>query len=132
MTGVMMSVETIRLALGRLQDDAGWTPFAAADTAFRRTARGIYLALADSLAALPERFDAGAAVAMVKRADARYEDLFWQQRDLVKAQLTPMQSGALPEFIKRIVSEQLDADPERRPHYRFTSDGSSVNVSRNG
>lgn len=106
--------------------------FTEADSSFRREARSIYAALADSLAALPERFDGTAAVDMVKRADERYEELFWQQRDLVKAQLTPVQGSALPKFIQEILSEQLDPDPARRPHYRFPSDGSSISVSRNG
>lgn len=104
--------------------------FANADTAFRNDARAIYTALADSLAALPEKFDAHGAVEMVRRADRRYEELFWAQRDLPKAQLTPVQSSALPEFIKRMLSEQLDPDPARRSHYRFTNDGSSVSISR--
>ncbi|MCA0374423.1 MAG: carboxypeptidase regulatory-like domain-containing protein [Gemmatimonadetes bacterium] len=117
---------TDTLFLTRSQIEA----FAKADTVFRAEARGIYTALADSLAALPERFDADAAVEMVRRADRRYEELFWAQRELVKTQLTPIQSSALPEFIRQIVSEPLDPDPARRPFYRFSSDGSSVSVSR--
>ncbi len=105
--------------------------FSAADTAFRRGADSIYFALADSLSALPERFNASAAIDMIKRADDRYEALFWAQRDVVKAQLTPIQSSALPEFIARMITEKLDDDPARRPRYRFTNDGSSVRVSRN-
>ncbi|MCO4099514.1 MAG: hypothetical protein HEQ38_08970 [Gemmatimonas sp.] len=104
--------------------------FAKADTGFRSEARDIYTALPDSLASLPGRFDADAAVEMVRRADRRYEELFWQQRDLVKRQLTPIQSSALPEFIREMVSMVLDADPARRPFYRFSADGSSVSVSR--
>jgi len=104
--------------------------FAKADTAFRRTARAIYQTLADSLALLPPRFDAGAALEMVKRADRNYESLFWEQTAIVKAQLTPIQSSALPDFVRRMVSEPLDPDPARRAFYRFSSDGSSVNVSR--
>jgi hypothetical protein len=103
--------------------------FTRADSIFRGEARAIYAVLADSLAALPLKFDGKAAVAMVARANAAYEVLFWKQRDIIKAELSTVQGGALPNFIQRILTTVLDPDPARWPRYRFDGQGSSVNVS---
>lgn len=122
-TVIMFNADTLFLTRTQIES------FTRADSIFRGEARAIYAVLADSLAALPLKFDGKAAVAMVARANAAYEALFWKQRDIIKSELSTVQGGALPNFIQRILTTVLDPDPARWPRYRFDGQGSSVTVS---
>lgn len=99
-----------------------------ADTAFREAARAAYRPLAEYLASLPRRFDGLEAKAKVDSAERRYQELFWQQRDLAKARLQPLQASALPRWIQAMFATRLDDDWERWPRYVFRR--GSVSVSR--
>ncbi|MCC6243235.1 MAG: TonB-dependent receptor [Gemmatimonadaceae bacterium] len=122
-TVILFNADTLFLTRSQIES------FTRADSVFRSEARAIYAVLSDSLAALPLKFDGKAAVAMVARANSAYEALFWKQRDVIKAELSTVQGGALPNFIKNILTTVLDPDRARWPRYRFDGQGSSVSVS---
>nr|MCU0624330.1 hypothetical protein [Gemmatimonadaceae bacterium] len=86
-----------------------------ADTAFREQATAIYRPLAEYLAGLPRSFDGLEAKARVDSTERRYQELFWQQRDLAKAQLQPLQASALPRWMQAMFATRLDDDWERWP-----------------
>jgi hypothetical protein len=100
-----------------------------ADTAFRKAAREIYRPLAEYLSALPQRFAGAEALAKVKETEKRYEELFWQQRDLVKTRLTPLQLSALPRWVQGYLATRLDPDWERWPRYIFRQGSVSISIN---
>ncbi|MDX2182645.1 MAG: carboxypeptidase-like regulatory domain-containing protein [Gemmatimonadaceae bacterium] len=100
-----------------------------ADTAFRKAAREIYRPLAEYLSALPQRFAGAEALAKVKETEKRYEELFWQQRDLVKTRLTPLQLSALPRWVQQYLATRLDPDWERWPRYIFREGSVSISIN---
>jgi hypothetical protein len=122
---ILTNSDTLFLTRGQIER------LASADTAFLRDARGIYAALADTLAALPERRDPETALAIVRRAQKRYLELFYQQRAIVEDVLTPVQREILP-LVRSILGERLDPDWERWPEFIFDREGRSVTTNRRG
>jgi len=84
------------------------------DSVFTSQIRGVYMPLADYLAAGNTRDPGKAELDSVAKADKEYQRIFWEQPEIAAAVLSPMQRDLVNEL-----KGMLAISREQRKHYQF-------------